>query len=128
LYQDIEDMTVLVDGAPQVVALAMDGEKDLIQVPCVARSGTPAAQLVGIGLPKLSTPIPHRFIGQDDAAFGHELFDVPVAEAKAKVEPDTMADNLCREPMTLVWIGCWRCIHAASMPYEGSAGKVRALI
>jgi hypothetical protein len=120
-----EDMTVLVDAAPQVVALAMDGEKYLIQVPCVVRSGTPAAQSVGIRLPELSALISDRFIGQDDAAFGHDFFNVPVAEAKAKVRPDTMADNLGREPMTLVWIGCWGWIHVASMPHEGKAGKVR---
>jgi hypothetical protein len=102
LHQDIEAMTVLVDGAPQVVALAMDGEEDLIQVPFVARSGTPLAPLVGVGLPELSAPIPDRFIGQDDATCRHELFDVPVAEAKAKVQPDAMADNLGRKPMALL--------------------------
>src|SRR5262245_57117582 len=79
LHQEIEDMPVLVDGAPQVVTLAMDGEKHLIQVPFIPRSGISTAQVVGIDLPELSAPIPDRFIGQDDAAFGHELFGVPVA-------------------------------------------------
>jgi hypothetical protein len=39
-----------------------------------------------------------------DAACGHQLFDVAIAEAKAKIEPDTMTDDLCWKPMALVWI------------------------
>ena len=126
LHEDIEDITVLVDGPPQIVALAMDGQKDLIQVPLVSRSGTPTAQLIGIGLPELSAPIAHRFIGQDDATCGHQLFDIPVAQAKAKVQPHTVADDLGREPMALIQIGWWWCIHAASMAYGWSwaSGKV----
>ena len=116
-------MTVLVDGAPQVVALAMYGEKHRIQVPCVARSGTPAAQLVGIGLPELAAPIPDRLIGQEDAAFGHALFDVPGAQAEAEIEPDTVADDLGWESMALVRIRCWWCIHATTMPHEGRSAK-----
>jgi hypothetical protein len=87
--------------------LALNDEKHLIQVPLVVRSRTPAARLVGVGLPERSAPIPDRFRGQANAAFSHERFDVPVAEANAKVQPDTIADHLCREPMTRVWMGCW---------------------
>jgi hypothetical protein len=63
-------------------------------------------------------PIPHRFIGQDDAAFGHQLFNVTVAEAKAKVEPDTMTDDLGRKPMTLVSVGWHGGFHRVSMPHR----------
>lgn len=56
LHQDIEHMAILVDGAPQVVAFAMNGEKHLIQVPRVPRAGTPAARLIGIGLPEFPAP------------------------------------------------------------------------
>jgi hypothetical protein len=106
----------------------MDGQKDLIEGPLAARPRTPAAQLVGIGLPELVAPIPHRFIGQDDAACGHQRFDVPVAEAKAKVQPDTMTDDLRREPMPLVGIGDWWCGHAASMPHGAGTVQARRLI
>jgi hypothetical protein len=37
-----------------------------------------------------------------DTAFSHELFDIPIAQAEAKVEPDAVADNLCREPMAFI--------------------------
>jgi hypothetical protein len=57
LHQDIEDVPVRVNGAPEVVPLAIDREEDFIQMPCVAGSGTPALELIGIGLPELQTPL-----------------------------------------------------------------------
>jgi hypothetical protein len=75
-------------------------------VPLVARSRAPTAQLIGIGLPELPAPIPHRLIRQEEATFRHELFDLPVAQAEAEIQPDTVADDLDREPMALVGIGC----------------------
>ncbi len=53
-------MAVLVDGAPPIVPLPVDGEKDFIQVPRVPRPGIPAAQLIGVGLPEFPTPIPQE--------------------------------------------------------------------
>jgi hypothetical protein len=102
--------------------------KDYFQRPRVASLRTPASELVGIGLPELPAPVAYRLIRQDDAAFGHQLFDVPVAQAEPKVEPDTVADDLGREPMALVGIGCGWCIHAASMAYGVEAGQVSRLI
>jgi hypothetical protein len=34
LYQDAEHIIVLVDSAPQVMALAIDRQKDLVEMPC----------------------------------------------------------------------------------------------
>jgi hypothetical protein len=62
-------------------------------------------------------------MGQDDAAFGSQLFNISIAQATAKVEPDAMADDLCREAIALIQASWWWSIHAASMPHEGSAGK-----
>jgi site-specific DNA recombinase len=98
------------------------------QVPLITGSGAPPAALIGIGLPEFPAPIPHGFVRQQNAALGHQLFDVPVAEAKAKVEPHTMADDLRREPMALVGIGGGWCLHAVSMAYGVEAGQVSRLI
>jgi hypothetical protein len=64
LDEDIEDMTLLVKSAPQIVTFAVAGEKDFVQVPLVPRSGAPPAELIGIGLPEGPAPIPHGFVGQ----------------------------------------------------------------
>jgi hypothetical protein len=80
-------------------------------------------KLVGIGLPEFPAPRAHGFIGQADAAFGHQLFHVAVAQAEAEIQLDTVANDLGREPMTLVRMGCWWCSHAVSMSHEGWTGK-----
>src|SRR5262245_39578397 len=46
LHEDIEDVVVLVDGAPEVMALTMNREKHLIQVPLVTWLGASVLQLV----------------------------------------------------------------------------------
>jgi hypothetical protein len=104
LDEDIEDMAVLVDGAPEIVTGAVDRQEYCIEMPRVARPGTPAAQLVGISLPKRPAPRAHRVVRPQHAALGHELFDIAIAQAKAEVQPDTVADDLGREPMALIRI------------------------
>jgi hypothetical protein len=122
LHQDIEDMAILIDRPPQIVAFTPHAEKHLIQMPFVARSRAPAAQLIGIGLPKFPTPLSHRLIRQDDATLGHELFDIPIAEAETKVQPDAVADDLGREAMTLLPVDWWGWVHAASLAGKTGAG------
>src|SRR5262245_33034837 len=56
LHEDIEDIVVLVDRAPEVMALTINREKYLIQVPLVTWLGASVLQLIGIILPKLETP------------------------------------------------------------------------
>ncbi len=58
LDQDIEHDPVLIDGAPKVVLLAVDGDDHLVEVPRVARLGPPTAQTVGIVLAELPRPLP----------------------------------------------------------------------
>jgi hypothetical protein len=53
LEQDIKDVVVLIDGAPEVMALTINCEKHLIQVPFVAWLRASVPQLVRVVLPKL---------------------------------------------------------------------------
>jgi hypothetical protein len=61
--------------------------------------------LVGIRLLKLPAPIPHRLIREDYVTFSHQLFDIAIAQAKAEVEPHTVANDLCREPIAPIQVG-----------------------
>jgi hypothetical protein len=124
LHQDIEDMTVLIDGPPQIVPLTTDREKDLIQMPLVTLLRAPAPELIGILLAEFATPFPDGFVRDDHAADEQEFFHIAVTEAKPVVQPDAMADNLGWKTVMLVAVGsCW-CVHATSMAHE--AGAVQA--
>lgn len=84
-YENVEDIAIPIHRSLEIMAFAGDGEGHLVQVLLAPRSGMPVAQLIGIGLPELAAPIPHRFIGQDDAAGGHGLLNAPVTEAEVEV-------------------------------------------
>ena len=76
------------------MALAIDGQKDLVEVPLVPWLGAPPLQLIRVVLPKLQAPLPDGFMGDVDAAGEQQLLHVAVAQRKTIVEPDPMADDL----------------------------------
>jgi len=57
------DSAAAVPLSTEIVAFAIHGKKDLVQVPRVAGLGA-AAELIVIGLAKLPAPIPHGFIAR----------------------------------------------------------------
>src|SRR5260370_36115284 len=48
----IQHVAVLIHCSPQIVPLAIDGEKDLVQMPLVAATRATTAQFIGVRLPK----------------------------------------------------------------------------
>jgi hypothetical protein len=105
LHQDIEHIPILIDGPPQIMALTIDRQKHLIQMPLVARSRPSAPEPIGIVLPELQTPLADGFIGDADAAFEQHLLHIAVAQGEAIVEPDAVANNLAWKAMMFVALG-----------------------
>jgi hypothetical protein len=58
------------------------------QVPFTAWSGASTAQGIRIHLSELPALLGHSFIGQHNPTFGHQFFDIPVAQAKTEVQPE----------------------------------------
>ena len=52
LYQDIHHVVVLVDSAPQVMTVTVDGQEDFIKMPLVPWLGASTLQLIRVVLPK----------------------------------------------------------------------------
>src|SRR5215475_3108576 len=97
LDQDVDHVAVLIHGSPQILLSAVDSNEDLIQVPVVAQSSLLSLQFPSIVRTELLTPLPDRFIGYDDSAFGEEILDISDAQAEAMVSPHCIADDLGRE-------------------------------
>src|SRR5215467_6555666 len=110
LHEDVQHVIVLVDRAPGVMALPVDGQEHLIQVPLVPWLGASVLQLIRVVLPKLQTPLADGLMGHVDATLAQDLLYVAVAQREAIIEPDTMADDLAGEAMVLVAfrISGWR--------------------
>jgi hypothetical protein len=97
LNQNIQNMPLLVDRAPQIVQSAFDFEKDLIKMPFVAGLGATSTQLIGRVLTEFSAALTNRLVGENHPACSHKFFHIAIAEGKALVEPDHVADNLSRK-------------------------------
>ena len=107
LNEDIEHNAILIDGAPEIMLHALDADEDLVHVPLVARSWPAASQAVGESSGELLAPAPHRFVGDDDATFSQDQLDITQTEAEHVVQPDSVADDLSRKPMTVMRVGLW---------------------
>jgi hypothetical protein len=105
LHQDIEDIAVLIHRPPEIMALAIYREEDLVQVPLVAWPGAPVTQLVGILLAELPAPFADGLIRHDDPTDEQKFFHVSMAERKTEIQPDRVADDLPRESMMFIEIG-----------------------
>jgi hypothetical protein len=111
LHQNINDIAVLIHSAPEVVALSLNRNKDFVDMPGVAETSLSLFEFSGIVRAKLLAPLTNGFIGDRDATFGKQFFDLSEAEAEPMVEPHGVTDNFGGKAMTLV-AGCW-LFHAA---------------
>jgi len=102
LNQNIEHNSILVHRAPQIMKFAPDADEDLIQVPLVARSGTPPTQTVRETLAELLAPATDRFVRDEHASLRQDEFDVPQAQTEDVVQPDGMADDLNWKAVTIL--------------------------
>src|ERR671933_875901 len=119
LNQDVEDLAILVHGAPEIVQLAADADEDLVQVPLVARTRSSPAQLVGEGLSELEAPAADALVGDDHAALGQDQLHVAQAQAEDVVQPVGMGDDLGWKAVAMMWVR--RAPHPTTLAYLASA-------
>src|SRR5947207_1572708 len=112
LNQHVENLALVIDGAPQIHPLAGDANDHLVELPPVARTWARPLEPAGKSGPELQNPAPHRLIGDIESAFSEELLHVPVAQCEPQIEPDRVLDDRRREAMSAVG----ELIHAGSLP------------
>ena len=100
LQQDIDDLAILVDGPPEVLAPADDGNEQLVQMPRVAAEAGAPPEASSVGGAERLAPVPDGLVRHRDAALGQEILDVTEAEGEAVVEPDGVADDGGRESVS----------------------------
>jgi hypothetical protein len=105
------------------MALAFDRQKHFIHMLLVAKPRTPTTELIRILLAKFATPFPHRFIGHDHSAFQQQFFHITKAEAEPKIQPHSVADDLHRKAMVLVFRKARQCVHALITSHEAPAAQ-----
>ena len=97
LDQNVDHVTILIHGAPEIMLFAVDSNEDLIQVPVVAQSSLASLQFPSIVRTEFLTPLSDRLIRHNDSALGHKIFDISEAQAEAMVSQDRITDDLGRK-------------------------------
>jgi hypothetical protein len=82
LDQDVEDHTVLIHRAPQILQLTIDPQVHLIHVPGVAWLRPTPAQLLGEVGPEPAAPAPDALLADRDTPLGQDQLNIPQAEAE----------------------------------------------
>ena len=83
LHEDVEDVTVLIYGAPQVLLATLDRDEHLVEMPGVSEPATSAPQSARILRTEPSTPLPDGLIGDFDTPAGQQVLHVSEAEREA---------------------------------------------
>lgn len=96
LEQDIENITVFVNGSPQVDSTAVNFELHLVDVPLICWLGAATTQLISKGLTEFEAQLANGLIGKAGTSLSHQFLNISIAEAEAKVEPNTVADDFSR--------------------------------
>ena len=66
LDQDSQPMVLPIHGPPQIMTGAVDGEKDVAEVPLIIWPTTPATKLIGRWLAECAAPSADGFAGHCD--------------------------------------------------------------
>jgi hypothetical protein len=102
LDEKIDQVTVLIHGAPQILTLPVDRHEHFIQEPRISESTLSSLQLPSVVGAELPAPLPHGFVRHDDASFGQQILNIPEAQAVSVVEADGVADDFRRKAMPKV--------------------------
>ena len=105
LHDFVEDITVLIDGAPEITSLAIDGDYDLIEMPYVVMRGRFSFQATGVVGAEFNGPASDCFVGDDHAALKQHFLDQTQAQGKTEIEPDGVCDDLRGKSVAFVTDG-----------------------
>ncbi len=118
LDENVDHVAVLVNGAPEILPLTLDRHEDFVQVPRVAEATLSPLELSSVLRTKLPTPLSDSLVGHEDTPLGKKVFDISKTQTESVVEPDRVADDLRREPISVV-VRCFG-IHPRSLPVSAS--------
>jgi len=102
LDEDIDHVTILINGTPEIVTPTLDGDEHLVQVPRIAEATLSALQRTRVLRAELEAPKPDRFVGNCDAALREEILNISKAQTETVVQPDGVVDDFGRKSISAV--------------------------
>ncbi len=83
--QNIDHVSILIEGPPQIEALTLDGDEEFIDVPDVVESSLFPTQSSGVGRSEFLTLVSDRFVGDKDSSLCKQVFYVSKAQGEPMV-------------------------------------------
>jgi hypothetical protein len=93
LYQQVENLTFVVNRAPQPKLPARNHRGHLVEMPLRRRPRASTAKISGEQWPELQHPPSHRFVGHIEPTLSEQIFDVAIAERETHIEPSGVPDD-----------------------------------
>ena len=91
--QDIEDISILVNGSPKIMTFAANRDEHFVHVPDVAEPPLSPPQSTRIRWSKLAAPGSNGFVGHGDAPLSEKVLDIAKAQREPMVQPNRVADD-----------------------------------
>jgi hypothetical protein len=107
LNKNIDHVSVLVNGAPEILPLTLNIHEKLIQMPNVTQSAPSSPESPGILGSELPPPLSDGLVADHNLALFQEVFNISEAQAESVVEPNDMAYDLRWESISAI-AGCLR--------------------
>jgi hypothetical protein len=101
LNQDIENIAIGINGAPEPEPLPADRDGGLIHVPLVTRVWSIPTYAIGKMTTKAVDLEPNSLPTDDDPALGEQILNIRGVQGKAVVGPDRIGDDLTRKAKPL---------------------------
>ena len=102
LQENIYHVSVLVDGAPEILPLTLDCHEEFVQVPDVPQASLSAPEYMGVFGTELSAPLSNGLVGDYDSAPCQQILNIPEIQAESMIEPNGMADDIRRKSMSVI--------------------------
>ena len=102
LQQNIDDITVLIHGTPEILQLTIDFHEDFVQMPGITQASLLLFETLCIVRTKFPAPSSNGFVRHSNAALGQKIFHIAEAQAEAMIDPNSVADDFRREAVSAV--------------------------
>ena len=119
LNEDLDHVSVLIDGTPKILSLTIDRDEDFVQEPCVSESALSPLQTSCIIETELRAPPADCLVGHNDSSFGEQILDISETDSESVVQPDCVTDDFGRK--TVAVIAGSRGFHPVTLAVLGSS-------
>ena len=96
LDENIDHVTILINGTPEILTPTLDRDEDLVQVPSITEATLPTLQATSVLRTKLEAPKPDRFVGNRDESTTRSASIELRGASSLRPQPSALRENRTR--------------------------------